>query len=398
MQRNNAIKNQADYSRVWGLMNDLIRDRCKEQPLADRVDLAYAILENCLLLEKFENQHRKNAVIMQSIARTIPARKVYQERMLKFLQKILGVTDKDSIDKLMAERAAKRTLNPQYIPGAHNIENPTNLPGALAQDNPEEAPSKRRARYNWRKVSQTALMVKRMSAVAVNKEDRKKDKKTGIKMHTAAERDIYRVIILNGLVQKENYSSRGYKPFSTLKMSSHGKDRLAAFTINLDGEFSVFEHKSKADRVAHSTMNNSRALLFAGEIKIEGGKITLITDHSGHYQPELENVFHLLKYLYRQGVNLDAIAIDLYAKLELPEITSVERPDLNFKHHKHVYNARMIFETMVNLEKLKALDKTREFITKRRFGTVDPPQKAEQKELEEKNEKKSGHGRSSSSS
>jgi len=328
--------------------------------LADRLDLAYEIHQLCLRLLAFVEKSTKKPDAKAVVK--------FNNHVLYFLESVLNVKTKKEIDELMADREEKRVLNREYIPGKHNIVFPSKLPDPMQADNPAENFMTRRARYNWRNVTQQALMLSRKQAVAVNEKDLRKDQENNIKMYNDTERDVYRVIIRDGLVLQRNAQNM-LNPFDTKKMSSHLKNGWAAFTYNMNGECDIFQHNNKADAVAHSTMNDSHALLFAGEIRINNGKITAITDHSGHYVPKLQNIYEILKQLKHEGVDLTPIAVHSFSQVEgLNEVPDKRKRALQFHRSKYFYPAQ---ELLSHLENLESSENNRSAIAKARNVKLD---------------------------
>lgn len=93
----------------------------------------------------------------------------------------------------------------------------------------------------------------------------------------------HRVNIVHGKFKKDNAD------FDTSQMIAHGKTGFAAFTLNANGELSVFNHLGMRDKIAHSSMNSGSPVVAAGELKIQNGKLLAINTHSGHYRPSLFN-------------------------------------------------------------------------------------------------------------
>lgn len=113
------------------------------------------------------------------------------------------------------------------------------------------------------------------------------------------ERDTFRVDIHQG-----NFMSMGER-VSTNSSTSHGKNGFAAFTLSVDGELSVFPHiDHDKTGIAHSSMNEGKPVVCAGEVKIENGKLLAITTYSGHYRPTLYNIYKALDYFEQRGVDI----------------------------------------------------------------------------------------------
>jgi len=63
------------------------------------------------------------------------------------------------------------------------------------------------------------------------------------------------------------------------------------------------------DDFFHSSLSGGQDLLFSGRIGVASGKITYVTDGSGHYRPRAENLIYFLWFLKRQGVELSTVSL-----------------------------------------------------------------------------------------
>lgn len=97
--------------------------------------------------------------------------------------------------------------------------------------------------------------------------------------------------------------------FSTKNMIAHGKKGYAAFTLNINGELSVFNHKCTKDGIAHSSMNAGAPVISAGELMIHNGRLISINTFSGHYEPSLYSQLRILDHFSRRGIDLSATTI-----------------------------------------------------------------------------------------
>jgi hypothetical protein len=87
-------------------------------------------------------------------------------------------------------------------------------------------------------------------------------------------------------------------------MRSHDKDGYGAYTMNANGEISIFMHHNMTDKIAHSSMNAGSPVVAAGEMMIKKGILQVITTHSGHYRPTLFNVSRALEYFVTHGIDI----------------------------------------------------------------------------------------------
>ena len=158
-------------------------------------------------------------------------------------------------------------------------------------------------------------------------------------MLTEIERTKHRVLMVNGrfckrktnvdlspdaLLTTTDIESR-YETFSTNDMTSHGKKGYAAYTLNMYGELSLFNHTGMREDipVAHSTMNAGNAVISAGEIKISSqGKLEVLTLHSGHYKPGPLQIYQTLKHLHEQGIDISNAKIRCFENFSSLNIQS----------------------------------------------------------------------------
>jgi hypothetical protein len=201
------------------------------------------------------------------------------------------------IRALMEERYEYRNFYPEYIPGK--------CPPHLKRD-----PKKLNEPF-W-----VGKAVKNHELLEVNQDEAESDRLYYTTMFTKPNaRQPYRVMIYQGRFEREGIS------FDTSAMMAHGKKGYAAFTLNKYGELSVFEHHFGLDRIMHSTMNDGNAVIGAGELVIQDGKLIAINTYSGHYRPALYNVYRTLTYFESQGV--DTSQVRIYLLKDSEEETSV---------------------------------------------------------------------------
>ena len=112
------------------------------------------------------------------------------------------------------------------------------------------------------------------------------------------ERATLRVNIRVGIFVKDG------KEFDTTSMYSKGKKGWAGYTLNANGELSVFSHRG--DGIFHSSMNAGAPVVAAGELKIKNGVLTGITTCSGHYRPSLFTVYRLLEHFSFNNVDINS--------------------------------------------------------------------------------------------
>lgn len=200
---------------------------------------------------------------------------------------------------LMHERIQYKAENPEYIPHL-SPEYLDLLPAEMnlrLTDEPEKS--------SFPKVNELFLA---NELLGVNDEDKKNDLQpdTRVPYLFAHERARYRVHLYQGNFCKEN------KLFSTDSYVAHNKSGFGAFTINANGELSIFNHRGVAGQNAHSSMNAGSPVVCAGEICIENGKLIAINTYSGHYEPSLFNIYRALQYFTEKDVDLSEAQIYLF--------------------------------------------------------------------------------------
>lgn len=136
-------------------------------------------------------------------------------------------------------------------------------------------------------------------------------------------RDGYRVIVYhNRLIRDSQDGEKSIIPFTTGEMMGHKGIGQCAFTLNLRGELSVFNHlgmKPDKDNVilAHSSMNAGDVVIAAGELTVnKEGQVISISDYSGHYQPTPYNIFLMIRHLQQQGMKIENIDIKLMTQVD----------------------------------------------------------------------------------
>lgn len=220
---------------------------------------------------------------------------------LKFLIYALDIGETENLNgqliQLMAEREKYQFTNPEYIPG----KSPSRIPFDPRTVIPKKTRSYKSPNPDIQHSSEINTLrtaIHKDELLDVNTDSKAKDVSHSTIFLTPEERAKYRVNISGGLFQKNG------KPFDTSNMQSHGKKGFAAYTMNSNGEISVFTHVGMRDKIAHSSMNAGAPVVAAGELKIEKGVIKAITTHSGHYQPGLFTVARALEHLSVNGVDI----------------------------------------------------------------------------------------------
>jgi len=137
----------------------------------------------------------------------------------------------------------------------------------------------------------------------VREQAKLKDKSEGTVFLTPEQRDEHRVIIRQGKFYEREFNNE-YTLCDTTERISHEKTSYAAYTINLKGEISLFDHFEIADQYAHSSMNAQAPLFAAGEIQIHNGELKALTVYSQHYKPTLNTLYEVLSYFIEHGIDI----------------------------------------------------------------------------------------------
>lgn len=222
----------------------------------------------------------------------------HREEALKFLVYAFDIQNPAMLNQqlltLMADKQAKN--DPDYVPGK----------SLKVEINPDDM-------------------------LSVNEHSQHLDKTKGTTYLNSVERSDYRIHIQGGIFHKDGQA------FDTGSMISHEKQGYAAFALNAKGELSVFSHVGLMEgKLAHSSMNAGSPVVSAGELKIENGKLTAITTHSGHYRPSLFNVYRMLEHLAKSGVDITGIDIITLndPSRQLPGLKSTPWDSPNGRYYK----------------------------------------------------------------
>jgi hypothetical protein len=221
----------------------------------------------------------------------------YRIAALKFLIYAFDIKNPvkvyEQLNALMKEREIHKAKNPEYIPGKSpkNIDfGPSNLlfPKIIKPD--------------YQLKTQLEEAINNQELLAMNEETKKADEKIA-KYLTEVERAAYRVLINDGLFKKNgiNFDSSDY--------TSHGKKGFASYTLNANGELSLFNHEGGFGKLFHSSMNSGVPVVAAGEIKIENGALKAIAIYSGHYKPTLFNAYRVLEYFSAHDVDISRVYV-----------------------------------------------------------------------------------------
>ena len=99
-------------------------------------------------------------------------------------------------------------------------------------------------------------------------------------------------------------------PFDTSKMfSKHSGNGFGIYVMSPNGE--LYSHAHKVGLFHHSSFLAGLPTAGAGEIKVDGGTVKHVTNKSGHYQPDDENMKQTLEELRSRGVNLAGVKLTM---------------------------------------------------------------------------------------
>lgn len=132
-----------------------------------------------------------------------------------------------------------------------------------------------------------------------------------------------RILIQNGIVKRPDKAKR-WMPYSSTGESIFVMltDRNI-YTSKTDWK-NASDKPAKAEVKHHSGLAGGQTILAAGSWVVTDGKITKITQQSGHYHPRLREMLTLLSELNERGVDLNAVELLVYKYSKDPRC---ETPD-----------------------------------------------------------------------
>lgn len=219
---------------------------------------------------------------------------------LDFLIYAFNIRNTKNLNKklieLMAEREIHKAQNPEYIPGLS--------PKQLGLKPNEMSLG---VTLSTKESSDPTLgkLFKMGEMLDVNNDDKVRDRKSYnlTRYFSTQERARYRVHLFQG----KFYQCGSL--FDTTNYIAHGKVSYAAYTLNANGELSIFNHHGMADRIAHSSLNAGAPVVGAGELMIKNGELLAINTYSGHYGPNLFSVYRTLEYFVSKGIDVSKTKI-----------------------------------------------------------------------------------------
>lgn len=244
--------------------------------LSDGIDLAWSVYTNSRLTKT----HREVAQQFLIYAFDLKSLKDLNNQLLT----------------LMTQRNTHLGVNFEYIPGL--------APAHLDLEPRELSPKKIETTVAPNAKLQHLLDIKEM--LDVNETDKKEDNLYNRKRFFSQDRAKHRVHLYQGRFHQQGVL------FDTSRFIAHGKLGYAAYTLNANGELSVFNHYGVNHEPVHSTMNAGSPVVSAGELRITNGELIVINTHSGHYEPSLFNAYRALEYFSSKGLNITKTDIYLF--------------------------------------------------------------------------------------
>lgn len=219
------------------------------------------------------------------------------------------------IKTAMNLRASLKESYPDFIPGRSPI--PIDILNPVSRKNISKTTAfKKTSNSELQSLFEQSEILDVVTKAKIKDQGGRRKKKKKTVFYNYLERDAFRVDIHNGLFHQ--LGSR----VSTQHSVSHGKKGFAAFTLDINGELSVFPHVNHdATGIAHSSLTGGKPVFCAGEIKIDDGKLQALTTYSGHYRPTLYNMYKLLSYFENRGV--DVTHVKLYSLNRDPSVVGI---------------------------------------------------------------------------
>lgn len=216
-------------------------------------------------------------------------------KALNFLTDVFSISseykNKDRLfEYLIKKREKYKQINPEYIPALSPF---YPMPFHTSRFVPEKIEANSETR-----VAEIKQAIQSGKLLDVNDDNKIEDPYFHTPLLEREERWRFRVQIIRGKFNRDG------QLFDTSYKESHHKLGYASFTLNTNGELSLFTHTGKAGNLTHSSMNAGAPVLCAGELKIRDGVLEAITTYSGHYEPSIFNIYELLKYFSKNGIEI----------------------------------------------------------------------------------------------
>jgi len=208
-------------------------------------------------------------------------------------------------------------------------------------------------------------------------ESEDKDLAVGVKAVKEEKKEKYEVKGGSSLTQ-------GGKPFDTSKCQTNGSGaNFAIFVMDKKGKIYAASHKLGVFH--HSSFLAGQEVASAGEMKVTNGKLDVITNKSGHYEPTRRHLYFALKELETRGVALGGVDVRVFnqetKKLEKYEKDTQDAQSFLKNHEKSVEKTNRNKKRELEEEEEK---KREEMSPKKYFAT---------KGMEKENSQESHHSR-----
>ncbi len=234
-----------------------------------------------------------------------PADNIWQEfraSAITFASAIVNAKNEEELKEKAELRRKYKKIDPTYMPWPVPAVTKVNF------DKFESYPTDKAARKAYVKTI-NARNLKLFGQKRLRLVDKKKadsDKEKNVKRPTPEERENYRIFINQGKLSKiivnQHDGNLILTDFvTTADYNAHGTSKSAIFIVSSDG--GMFAGSTQQDVFHHSSLG--KASLFAGVISArEGGKVTGLSGHSGHFLPGPQNVVPFLMF-FRENNLLD---------------------------------------------------------------------------------------------
>lgn len=148
------------------------------------------------------------------------------------------------------------------------------------------------------------------------------------------ERDAKRIFIFNGkfyqcrFMNGNDSEPMAFFPASTAQYTSHSKKDMACLVINPRGELFMAKHIEFIFN--HGSFMSGGNVFFPGEIRISPtGQLLALTNHSGHYCPDVLAYYYAVRYLKARQVDFDMCQITLIDPIRRQKLYEVAKKIAN---------------------------------------------------------------------
>ena len=154
----------------------------------------------------------------------------------------------------------------------------------------------------------------------------------------AAAQDLTRLRIRGGLLYTDD---AGQTPFDTANLSTFfSKLGYAIYVMSEEGNIHAANHAIGYRH--HSTLLGAANTAAAGEMKVDRGALTWISNKSGHYTPGVQHFVQVLHILQKRGVNLAAVRVQFHTRLGKTDYATVGDFISQLMPEEDYYHAKMI--------------------------------------------------------